>query len=296
MIRERRSFRAALISVVLAIATLLLLTCTALAQVGADARPKLTPKPSVPKTQPKRTITGTTTNSTPRPKPQPAKPKQTVPPIEMVSIPAGTFLMGSLSGQGDDDEHPQHQVSVAAFYMGKYEVTQAQWTAVMSNNPSYYKGCDQCPVEQVSWDETQEFIRLLNGMQSQYSYSLPTEAEWEYAARAGTTGDYAGDLDSMAWYHKNSGNKTHPVGQKQPNAWNLYDMHGNVWEWVQDWLGAYPNGEVTDPQGPGLGSYRGLRGGGWLYNAARCRSASRGGNSPGSRGPYLGFRLVRTLR
>ena len=145
--------------------------------------------------------------------------------MEFASVPAGSFKMGLDSYS---DESPVHQVTFASgFYMGRYEVTQAQWQKVMGNNPSSDKSCgENCPVEKVSWDDAQEFIKKLNAMNDGYTYRLPSEAEWEYACRAGTTGDDAGDLDSMAWYGKNSDDKMHPVGQKQPNAWGLYDMHG----------------------------------------------------------------------
>jgi formylglycine-generating enzyme required for sulfatase activity len=166
----------------------------------------------------------------------------------------------------------------------------------MGNNPSYFKGCDSCPVEQVSWDDVQEFINKLNAKNDGFNYRLPTEAEWEYACRAGTTGDYAGNLDSMAWYGSNSGSKTHLVGQKQPNAFGLYDMHGNVWEWCQDWYDAnyYKNSPSTDPKNTSTGSGRVLRGGGWDDDARDCRAADRYGGTPGDRGNDLGFRLIRT--
>ncbi len=210
--------------------------------------------------------------------------------IEMVSIPAGEFQMG---GDKYAFEKPVHRVVISEpFYMGKYEVTQAQWESVMGNNPSYFKGQD-LPVEQVSWNDCQEFIRKLNAQGDGYIYRLPTEAEWEYACRAGTTGDYAGNLDAMGWYKDNSGSKTHPVGQKQANSWGLYDMHGNVWEWCQDWEGAYPSKSVTDPTGPSSGSARVLRGGSWYDTAAACRSAYRFNYWPGDRYYSLGFRLVR---
>ena len=216
--------------------------------------------------------------------------------FEFVRIPAGEFLM--VSENGDADERPTHRVRISRdFEMGKYEVTQAQWMAVMGDNPSHFKGSD-LPVETVSWDATQTFIKQLNERDSKYQYRLPTEAEWEYAARAGSTGDYAGNLDAMAWYYTNSGNKTHPVGQKQPNAWGLYDMHGNVWEWCQDWYDSryYSQSQAVDPQGPSAGSLRVPRGGGWNCGAVRCRSAFRSSNSPGARRAALGFRLVRTAR
>ena len=181
--------------------------------------------------------------------------------MEFVRIPAGEFLMGSTSG--DNDEEPVTRVRISrAFELGKHEVTQAEWEAVMGSNPSAFDECGgDCPVEKVSWDEVQEFIGRLNALEGEARYRLPTEAEWEYAARAGTTADrYAGNLDAIAWYGENSGARPHPVGRKAPNAFGLHDMLGNVWEWVQDWYGAYPGGSVTDPQGPASGSRRVDRG------------------------------------
>ena len=253
---------------------------------------KTTPKPVVvkPKPQSKTTTTKTKPVAVTRQNPQP-KPVNSAPDIEMVKIPAGSFMMGS--DNGESDEKPVHRVNISnSFYMGKYEVTRAQWKAVTGNNPSYFKG-DDLPVEQVSWDDVKDFIRKLNNLQSDYEYRLPTEAEWEYACRAGTTGDYAGNLDSMAWYGANSGNKTHSVGQKQPNAFGLYDMHGNVWEWTEDWYGSYSSGTVTDPTGGLSGSRRVGRGGGWFSSAVDLRSAVRGGDAPSDRLNNLGFRLAR---
>src|SRR5688572_10735614 len=151
-----------------------------------------------------------------------------------VKIPAGEFLMGS--DNGEDNEKPAHRVVISrGFEMGKYEVTQAEWEALMGSNPSKFKGTD-LPVEQVSWDDAQSFIKAMNARNDGYEYRLPTDAEWEYAARAGATGDYGGtgNLSEMGWYGGNSGGKTHPVGGKTANAWGLYDMHGNSWEWCQD--------------------------------------------------------------
>ena len=167
----------------------------------------------------------------------------------------------------------------------------------MGTNPSGFPECGaRCPVERVSWDDVQEFIRRLNEQESRsgYVYRLPTEAEWEYAARAGTTGARHGDLDSIAWYRDNSGRTTHPVGQKRANTWGLHDMLGNVWEWTADWYGAYPSVAVTDPRGPSAGSHRVIRGGGGGSGATAVRPANRGGGSPDSRSNGLGFRLVRT--
>lgn len=210
--------------------------------------------------------------------------------IEMVEIPGGTFWMGSENG---DDEKPVHQVTVAPFAIGKYPVTQAQWQEVMSSNPSHFKG-DDLPVERVSWEDAQEFCRKLSQRTGQ-TYRLPTEAEWEYACRAGTTGDYAGKLDDMAWYRENSDNKTHPVGQKQPNAWGLYDMHGNVWEWCEDiWHESY-EGAPSDSSAwlrDEDSEYRVLRGGSWLSLARACRSAYRSGDEPGMLDSGSGFRVV----
>ncbi len=206
--------------------------------------------------------------------------------MEFVKIPAGSFMMG------DNSEKPIHKVTISRdFYMGKTEVTQAQWKALMGNNPSHFKG-DNLPVETVSWDDAQEFIKKLNA-KGEGTYRLPTESEWEYAARAGTTGDYAGNLDSMAWYGANSGNKTHEVGTKQANAFGLYDMHGNVWEWCQDWYGEYSSSAQTDPTGASSGSFRVSRGGSWLNYGGLLRSANRNSYTPSDRYFNLGFRLVR---
>ncbi len=211
--------------------------------------------------------------------------------MEFVKIPAGSFMMGS---DRKDDEKPIHKVTVNyEFYMGKYEVTQEQYESVTGSNPSSFKNCPKCPVESVSWEDAQEFIRKLNAKNDGYKYRLPTEAEWEYAARAGTTGDFYGNLDSIAWYDGNSDGKTHPVGQKQANAFGLYDMSGNVWEWCQDWYSDYPSGAVTNPTGATSGSYRVLRGGGWFYVAVFLRSAIRFGYPPWERSYDLGFRVVR---
>jgi formylglycine-generating enzyme required for sulfatase activity len=215
--------------------------------------------------------------------------------MRFVYIPPGSFMMGSPSGEAKrDKDETQHRVTLTrGYYMQTTEVTQGQWERVMGSNPSHFKNCgDNCPVEKVSWEDCQQFIRKLNGMEETRKYRLPTEAEWEYAARSGTTGAYAGDLDAMAWYDNNSGSKTHAVGGKAPNAWGLYDMHGNVWEWCQDWYGDYPSGSVTDPAGANSSSYRVVRGGGWSRYAGGCRSADRGRIAPGYRDSLLGFRLA----
>ena len=218
--------------------------------------------------------------------------------MEFVRVPAGEFLMGSTSEEAIDYEQPLTRVRISrAFELGKHEVTQAEWEAVMESNPSRFDECGgDCPVEQVSWDDVQEFIGRLNALEGEARYRLPTEAEWEYAARAGTSGDrYGGDLDAIAWHGENSESRTHPVGQKVPNAFGLHDMLGNVYEWVQDWYGAYPGGSVTDPQGPMSGSSRLHRGGGWIYGARGCRASGRYAGAPGYRTFYLGFRLLRIV-
>ncbi|MCW5550178.1 MAG: SUMF1/EgtB/PvdO family nonheme iron enzyme [Opitutaceae bacterium] len=210
--------------------------------------------------------------------------------LEMRHIPAGSFQMG---GAGN----PTQQVTISRpFWLGKTEVTQGQWQAVMGNNPSHFKGSN-LPAENVSWADAMEFCRKLTEREraagrlpAGYVYTLPTEAQWEYACRAGTTGDYAGNLDAMGWYSGNAGGSTKPVGTKAANAWGLHDMHGNVWEWCLDWYGNYPGGSVTDPTGPASGSFRVARGGGWGSTADLCRSADRNGSPPGNRNGFLGFR------
>ncbi len=221
--------------------------------------------------------------------------------FKMVYIPAGEYLRGSPSNEPKrESNETQHRVRISkGFLMGETEVTQGLWQAVMGNNPSHFKACgSDCPVEQVSWNDSQEFIKRLNGLVSGVGFRLPTEAEWEYAARAGTTGPYAGDLDAMGWYDRNSGGETHPVARKSPNSWGLYDMHGNVWEWVQDRcgniIGNYPSGFMTDPTGPSSGANRVYRGGSWDSLAWYCRSAYRFSLTPDYRGYSLGLRLART--
>ena len=222
--------------------------------------------------------------------------------MEFVGVPAGSFVMGSPEDEEgrSDREGPQREVTLSqGFWMGKYEVTQGEWEAVMGSNPSSFKDCGpRCPVEGVSWEDVQGFVARLNEREaaagSAARYRLPTEAEWEYAARAGTTGARHGELDDIAWWSGNSGGETHPVGEKRANAWGLYDMLGNVWEWTADWHGDYPSGAVTDPTGPSTGSRRGNRGGSWGRSARDARSANRSSFSPDGRGYRIGFRLVRT--
>ncbi len=216
--------------------------------------------------------------------------------IEMVFVEGGTFEMGS--NKGDSDEKPVHKVTVNSFYMGKYEVTQKQWKAIMGNNPSYFKG-DDLPVENVSWNDVQEFIKKLNQTTGQH-YRLPTEAEWEYAARGGNESrgyKYSGsnNIDEVAWYDKNSGNHTHQVGTKAPNELGIYDMTGNVWEWCSDWYNKnyYRHSPQNNPQGPASGKYRVLRGGSWLNLAGNCRVANRYWYVPDFTYLTIGFRVVR---
>ena len=223
--------------------------------------------------------------------------------MEFVYIHPGSFMMGSPSNEsGRKGDERQHRVTlIKGFYMQTTEVTQGQWKRVMGSNPSSFKNCgDDCPVEQVSWNDAQEFIRKLNRMEMTDKYRLPTEAEWEYAARAESTtwfcfGNDDGQLGQYAWYSSNSGGKTHSVAQKKPNAWGLYDMHGNVWEWCHDWHGAYSSGSVTDPTGPSSGSGRVDRGGSGFNYAGLCRSAFRSRDSPGLKSDGLGFRLAKNV-
>ncbi|MCH2212840.1 MAG: bifunctional serine/threonine-protein kinase/formylglycine-generating enzyme family protein [Fuerstiella sp.] len=218
--------------------------------------------------------------------------------MQLKFLPGGTFSMGSDSG--DSDER-LHQVTLTQpFYMGVSEVTQEQYERVMGTNPSHFKGAKH-PVEQVSWDDAVSFCRMLSSLPAEKSagrvYRLPTEAEWEYACRAGTTTEYSfsdrdSRLDEYAWFADNSGKTTHPVGRQRANGWGLYDMHGNVWEWCSDWYGEYPSGSVRNPSGPSSGSFRVFRGGCWFYAARNCRSANRDNSAPDDRYRDLGFRLV----
>lgn len=250
--------------------------------------------------------------------------KEEVTGMEFVWMPPETFMMGQTEAEKQwllkvagemrynaffVKELPRHEVRITqGFWLSKYEVTQGQWVAVMDGqNPAFFTeakvGQDwrNHPVEQVSWDEIQEFLKKLNANTEKEMYRLPSEAEWEYAARAGTGtifafGDDADTLKEYAWYDKNSGGTTHPVGTLKSNAWGLYDMHGNVGEWVSDWYDAtyYAQSPKDDPQGPASGSDRVVRGGGWGRDAAGCRSASRSHNAPGGRDVLIGFRLLRT--
>ncbi len=240
-------------------------------------------------------------------------PTKTQTPLseEFVLIPAGEFYMGSPSNEvgRNDVEGPAHYVKIAkAFYMGRYEVTQKQWQEVMGNNPSYFKGyfkSDDLPVEQVSWYDVQQFIKKFNEKEGTNKYRLPSEAEWEYAARAGAISRYSfGDdeskLGDYAWYDPNSNGETHPVGQKKPNSWGLYDMYGNVKEWVQDnWHDSYDHAPTDSSAWESdyeLGGDRRVnRGGSWYEGAGGCRSAQRYPNNPDVRGRDIGFRLVRDL-
>ena len=210
-----------------------------------------------------------------------------------------------------ESEKPAHSITLSGFYISKYQVTQAQWRAMMGSYPPELRntGCDQCPVERISWDDIQEFLQKLNAKTGE-NYRLPTEAEWEYAARGGQPGKannylYSGsnDPDEVAWYDSNAedGNTngslktTRPVGTKKPNELGLYDMSGNVWEWCSDWYGEdyYKNSPRNNPRGPGVGTGRVLRGGGWGNSSRLCRAASRYGYGPTYRLHNIGFRLVR---
>ena len=217
---------------------------------------------------------------------------------DMVYVEGGTFMMGATSERGSDAydrEKPAHQMTLSSFSIGKNEVTQEEWEAVMGSNPSYFKG-KKLPVEKVSWDDCQKFIRKLNQLTGK-QFRLPTEAEWEYASRGGSKSrgyKYAGgnDVGSVAWYDGNSGGKTHDVGQKQPNELGLYDMSGNVWEWCQDWYGDYSSSSQTNPTGSSSGSYCVCRGGSWSDLARFCRVSYRDGDAPGFRIYDLGLRLA----
>lgn len=223
--------------------------------------------------------------------------------LEMLWVEPGTFTMGSASDEPlrHKAEGPQTVVTLTkGFWLGKTEVTQAQYEAITGENPSTFKtdGAN-LPVERVSWIDAMKFCDRLNERERAagrvpegYAYTLPTEAQWEYAFRAGTTGAYPGEPNSMAWTNGNSGDTTHPVGQKRPNAWGFHDMAGNVLEWTFDWYGDYPGGSVSDPTGPERGYYRTARGGSWRQETRVGRSAARSGGSAGRLDYTLGFRLA----
>lgn len=218
--------------------------------------------------------------------------------FDMIRVEGGTFMMGALSDDNEAfvPELPRHSVSLSSFYMGEIVVTQELWETVMGSNPSYFTGYNQRPVEQVSWNDSQEFIRMLNSLTGKY-FRLPTEAEWEYAARGGNKSQgykYCGsnNVGDVAWYDSNSNNQTHPVKQKQANELGIYDMSGNVWEWCSDWYGSYNSYSQTDPAGPSFGSDRVCRGGSWNYDAFLCRSSDRCWVTPDFKHSGLGFRLA----
>jgi len=229
--------------------------------------------------------------------------------MKLVLIPKGTFQMGSPIEEAGADDDEEHQVTISKdYYLGVTEVTQGQYEKVMGTNPSYFQkrvirksDSSMYPVEQVSWEDAVEFCKRLSDLPEEKAasrvYRLPTEAEWEYACRAGSKSSYSfgessKSLGDYAWFGGNSNTQTHPVGEKKANAWGLYDMHGNVWEWCSDWYGEYPKGAVSDPVGPREGSYRVLRGGGWYNEAAYCRSAFRIRGFPSGRLSNLGFRVA----
>lgn len=224
--------------------------------------------------------------------------------MQFVLIPAGKFEMGSLFEEKDrsDSESPVHKVTIQnSFYLGRSAVTQKQWEKIMRNNPSHFKGEDR-PVEMVSWEDALKFVTKLNDKEGTDKYRLPSEAEWEYACRAGTQtrcffGEDESKLNEYAWHAGNSGAKTHAVGRKKPNLWGLYDIHGNVWEWVQDewhdnYNGAPSDGSVWEE---GNGVYRVSRGCSWLCDTGFCRSAGRFKREPESCFANLGFRLLKEL-
>jgi formylglycine-generating enzyme required for sulfatase activity len=237
--------------------------------------------------------------------------------VKLMAVPAGGFMMGSpTSEENRDSDESQHRVEITqGFYLSATEVTQAQYELVMGSNSSKFKGVDR-PLERVSWLDAVQFCNKLSvreGLAPAYrisgssvtwdamanGYRLPTEAEWEYACRAGTatayhTGGSEADLARAGWYSGNAGSETHPVGKKAPNAWGLYDLHGNVWEWCWDWYGEYGSGTQRDPQGAADGSERVIRGGSWRNDARHCRSANRGRDDPSDAGDNLGFRVARS--
>lgn len=232
--------------------------------------------------------------------------------VILVKVPAGTFRMGSDEVIHADDgwkpcpscparndvERPVHQVTISEdFWMGQFDITQKQWQDVMGNNPSFNQAAgSNAPVEQVSWNDVQSFLAKVNAMQTRWTVRLPTEAEWEYAAKAGGTGETYGPLDEIAWYKDNGNRTTHPVGQKKPNAFRLYDMLGNVWQWCQGWFGPYPSDAVTDPLGAPTGDAHPIRGGCYYCDAVHERDARRNRDPGDHSARSIGFRIVAVTR
>jgi formylglycine-generating enzyme required for sulfatase activity len=272
------------------ILTLLLMLCP----IGMAAQSTITrnkPKPAVTKPKPA---------AKPKAKPAPRRNSSTTGLSaelnklinNMVYVSGGTFIMG---GDDSSDQMPTHSVTLSSYYICKYEVTQALWRAVMGSNPSKFKG-DNLPVEQVSWNDCQTFINRLNSYTGR-NFRLPTEAEWEFAARGGNYSrhyKYSGSnyISDVAWYCDNSGNRTHPVGTKQANELGLYDMSGNVWEWCSDWYGSYSSYSQSNPTGATSGFGRVERGGNWCGLARYCCSSHRSYYAPGNSFDDLGLRLV----
>ncbi len=222
--------------------------------------------------------------------------------MEFVFVKGGTFAMGDLYGVGWQEERPVHEVTVSDFFIGKYEVTQAQWEKVMGYNNSKFQGADH-PVDRVSWNEIQEFVEKLRA-KTGVPYRLPTEAEWEFAARGGTRDKWAGTNDEAevgdyAWYLHNSNQRSHPVGTKKPNRLGIHDMSGSLWEWVHDRFNyPFPSDHQTDPQGPDTSwkdDYRTYKGGAWDYIPRIVRVSSRSGKEPDYQRPWIGFRLARDV-
>lgn len=260
------------------VAGLLVLLASSLAPAQVRIEPRPTPKPTPPRVAAPRS---------------PARPRVF---MEFVAIPAGEFVMGSEAGEGN--ERPPHPVRITKpFEMGKYEVTQRQWKEVMGDNPSYFPGEDR-PIDNISWEKAQEFIRLLNERNDGFLYRLPTEAEWEYACRAEGSGDPGSDLQRVAWYSETSGGRTAPVGSKRPNAWGLHDFYGNVAEWVQDLYDPayYKQSPTEDPPGPASGTQRAIRGCGFSDEPEDCTASARRSLLPDKGSEYIGFRLVRVAR
>jgi formylglycine-generating enzyme required for sulfatase activity len=222
-------------------------------------------------------------------------------PLEkyLILVKGGTFKMGDTFGDGKKYEKPIRDVTLSDFYISKFEVTQALWKEIMGDSPSHFEGCEECPVERVSWNQVQEFLKKLNDLTGK-EYRLPTEAEWEYAARGGEKSQghrYSGayNINDVAWYSGNSGNKPNHVGLLRPNELGIYDMSGNVWEWCYDWFAPYTNSPETNPKGPETGDGRVVRGGSWFGFIGACRLTFRGFDDPANSRSYIGFRVVLSL-